>query len=93
MAISTICRSEREVEVKQMDEDDFEYEEKIARRHEAIVRGLRVALCAALLGAVVTVFCIVLARRARTSGYDAWRATVNSAMRKAVEGGGHGDSR
>jgi len=70
-----------------MEEEDFEFEERMARRAMLVERIVRYAVGIAVLAVVVAFFCRIAASHADKSASDPWMQAIDNARRSRTEGG------
>ena len=66
-------------------EDEFEFEERIAKRAMLVEKAIRYAIGLVVLTAVVAFFCRIAANKADSSASDQWLQTIENVRREAAK--------
>ena len=70
-----------------MEDEDFEFEGRMAKRAMLVEKAVRYAVGIAVLAAVVAFFCRIAANKADPSASDPWMQAIENARRGRTEGG------
>jgi len=66
-------------------EDEFEFEERMAKRAMLVEKAIRYAIGLAVLAAVVAFFCHIAANKADSSASDQWMQAIENVRREAAK--------
>lgn len=66
-------------------EDEFEFEERMAKQAMLVEKAIRYAIGLAVLTAVVAFFCRIAANKADSSASDQWLQSVENVRREAAK--------
>ena len=66
-------------------EDEFEFEERMAKRAMLVEKAIRYTIGLAVLAAVVAFFCRIAANKADSSASDQWMQAIENVRREAAK--------